>query len=577
MSATIWERLGALESYAPGSLATVKRRHHQLVVIRTATGDIFALDNRCPHEGYPLAQGDLKDCSLTCAWHNWKFDVRDGSCVLGGEDVRQYPVRIRDGEVEADLTDPPAASTWLSTSASLERALHVGDTGRALRDAARLLHAGYDARGLLTDVARYDALHGEFGSTHVLALAADCARLLRQQTGAAALATIAPVLDLCVDTNARLPLRPAPAPRTGATREGFRAAVEAEDKESAEAFLRGAFEAGMPRREIEDWLYSVVADHFLDFGHALIYLVKASALLDGRGNDEVSRDILTGLAYGIVLGTREDRLPYLRGYFARVQPYSGDFGRIDTRPPTGDWNGSVLRDAVLDGSAAEAIDAVWAALTDGAGAEAAAGELVAAAAHRLLRFDARWESDPEVAENWLWATHRLTFASAVRHAVRRMHDASRLQFLFQAAAFIHSGRPMDAPAASTSSTSATPAAVSIPLLMESIEARRSEDAVAIARALLADEASWVPLQRQLEALALSDRFVLPIVVTHAIKTTLAAIDERDALRDHPDRDVPLLGAIRFLASPVRERDLQMQVQRSLQWVVDGKVPRKLTQ
>ena len=575
MSATIWEHLGALESYAPGSLATVKRQHHQLVVIRTATGDIFALDNRCPHEGYPLAQGDLKDCSLTCAWHNWKFDVRDGSCVLGGEDVRSYPVRIRDGVVEADLTDPPVASTWPRTSASMERALHVGDTGRALRDAARLLHAGYDARDLLTDLARYDALHGEFGSTHVLALAADCAHLLGQQTGVAALSIIAPVLDLCVDTNARLPVRPAPEPRTGATRERFRAAVEDEDVESAEALLRGAFAAGMPRREIEDWLYAVVADHFLDFGHPLIYLVKANALLDGRGHDDASRDILAGLAYGIVLGTREDRLPYMRGYFARVRSYAEDFGRIDALPPTGDWNGRMLRDAVLDGSAAEATDAVWAALTRGAGAEAAAGELVAAAAHRLLRFDARWDSDPEVAENWLWATHRLTFASAVRHAVRRMHDPARLHFLFQAAAFIHSGRPMDAPA--PSSSAATPAAVSIPLLIESIEARRSEDAVAIARALLADAASWVPLQQQLEALALSDRFVLPIVVTHAIKTTLAAIDERQALRDHPDRDVPLLGAIRFLASPVRERDLQMQVQRSLEWVVDARVPRKLTQ
>ncbi|MEM9492884.1 MAG: Rieske (2Fe-2S) protein, partial [Myxococcota bacterium] len=34
---------------------------------------IAAIDNRCPHEGYPLSTGALKDGIVTCAWHNWKF------------------------------------------------------------------------------------------------------------------------------------------------------------------------------------------------------------------------------------------------------------------------------------------------------------------------------------------------------------------------------------------------------------------------------------------------------------------------------------------------------------------------
>ena len=36
--------------------------------------DVWACDNRCPHEGYPLVEGNLTDgCILTCNWHNWKF------------------------------------------------------------------------------------------------------------------------------------------------------------------------------------------------------------------------------------------------------------------------------------------------------------------------------------------------------------------------------------------------------------------------------------------------------------------------------------------------------------------------
>ena len=69
----------------------------------------------------------------------------------------------------------------------------------------------------------------------------------------------------------------------------------------------------------------------------------------------------------------------------------------------------------------------------------------------------------------------------------------------------------------------------------------------------------------------------PIVVAHAIKTAAAAFEERAALAGHPDRDLPLLAAVRFLASPVAERRLRATVARSIAWVVDGRVPRKLTQ
>src|SRR5262249_28127283 len=106
-----------------------------------------------------------------------------------------------------------------------------------------------------------------------------------------------------------------------------------------------------------------------------------------------------------------------------------------------------VRDAVLDGTVAAAVDTVASALARGVPAAPVARALVAAAAHRLLRFDERWDADPEVAESWLWATHRLTFASAVRNAVLRFPSAAGLRFVFQATAFIHSGREMDAPLA----------------------------------------------------------------------------------------------------------------------------------
>ena len=39
----------------------------------------YAVENRCPHMGYPLYFGSLEGKVLTCGFHYAKFDVRTGS------------------------------------------------------------------------------------------------------------------------------------------------------------------------------------------------------------------------------------------------------------------------------------------------------------------------------------------------------------------------------------------------------------------------------------------------------------------------------------------------------------------
>ncbi len=48
------------------------------VLICWHDGEVFALDNRCPHMGFPLSKGTLKDGVLTCHWHHAQFDLRSG-------------------------------------------------------------------------------------------------------------------------------------------------------------------------------------------------------------------------------------------------------------------------------------------------------------------------------------------------------------------------------------------------------------------------------------------------------------------------------------------------------------------
>ena len=73
---------------------------------------VYAIDNRCPHEGYPLVKGSVDEsCVLTCNWHNWKFQLEDGECTLGGDHVRSYAVESRGEDVWVNTDDPPPEVT----------------------------------------------------------------------------------------------------------------------------------------------------------------------------------------------------------------------------------------------------------------------------------------------------------------------------------------------------------------------------------------------------------------------------------------------------------------------------------
>lgn len=84
--------------------------------------EVLAIDNSCPHEGGPLAQGQCENGVVTCPWHNWRFDARSGACLEGrGPGLRTYPVRLQDGVVcvlIGDTSDRTPATLAATTAAS---------------------------------------------------------------------------------------------------------------------------------------------------------------------------------------------------------------------------------------------------------------------------------------------------------------------------------------------------------------------------------------------------------------------------------------------------------------------------
>src|SRR5689334_5821722 len=152
----------------------VVRRDGKQILLITADECVFAIANRCPHEGYPLSEGTLgADCLLTCNWHNWKFDLRSGEALVGRDPVRTYPVETRGEEIFLDLTDPPAEAQRARALKGLESAVADNDMARMARELARLERAGFDARDGFAHAIAARNVHLEDGMTHAHAAAAD--------------------------------------------------------------------------------------------------------------------------------------------------------------------------------------------------------------------------------------------------------------------------------------------------------------------------------------------------------------------------------------------------------------------
>jgi nitrite reductase/ring-hydroxylating ferredoxin subunit len=92
------------------------------IVVFNLKGEFFALLNRCPHTGGPLAQGrltglvqsDEPGCYkysrrgeiIRCPWHSWEFDIRTGKswCDPSRVRARTYAVSVESG---ASLVEGP--------------------------------------------------------------------------------------------------------------------------------------------------------------------------------------------------------------------------------------------------------------------------------------------------------------------------------------------------------------------------------------------------------------------------------------------------------------------------------------
>jgi nitrite reductase/ring-hydroxylating ferredoxin subunit len=571
------ERLAHVSEIPVGGGKVVKRRGKQIALVRIDEDRVFAIDNRCPHEGYPLVEGTVKDCVLTCDWHNWKFDLRSGACLRGGEDVRAYPLLIKEGEIHVDLRDPDPGAQKPRAEASFREAVLKRDMGRAARDALRLLELGSKPEDLIAEATEIAAARLEWGWDHGLTVAAECVRALPLYEGAERVIPVTQAVAGAMDRALNRPVRPRPPVEEGAgarsmeeARRSFRELLEAEEQERAEATFIRALEAGMGIEEAKRWLFTAATDHFLDYGHGIIYAVRAIQMLELVGWEWAPK-LLPSVAFQIAWGTREDRLPYMRRFQALLREVEPELSRLFELQGQGEgpagWSGEELFKQVVDGSLEDGVSGVLEALRAGVSFDRIISPITAAAGERLLRFDRQIDRDPTREEGWLDVTHLITHANAARTAFAMQPSPELLRALFYSARFVWSVRKLDRPG-EAAGTLPDPEGIERPgeEILSAIEAaigdRDERRALALTRGYLAAGHAEEALGRRLIRFAIADSASVEIMIAHTIKTTVAAVEELAAIRE-PYRALPLLGAVRFLAAPKRERWVYRNTLRAL--------------
>ena len=330
---------------------------------------------------------------------------------------------------------------------------------------------------------------------------------------AALLESLAPLAEDCL----RQECHPFTESERAWSEEDFLAAIEGEDEDAAIATLRGALAGGLNIGDLDRAFTRASLAHYADFGHSLIYTVKAGELI-ARLGPRVEAPLLLALTRSLIYATREDLIPEFRDYAGALARWGGE----SAAPEAAAYRGLNERRAL--------------ALTAGHGGAAPLDlyrALLGANAYNLLAFDIALQVRVEqpVTDNasWLDVTHGITFAEAVRRQCSKF-PALWPQGLLQMACF--AGR----------------------------NSRSNDPALRLEDWRVVDEAGF--LSRAVDGLFDHGREE-NIVAVHLVKTVLAAREELAQGLAGEGRAVLLAGLRRFLESPLPRRHIRRTVKQAM--------------
>lgn len=434
-----------------GTMVVAAGRHG--LALFDHNGAVYAVDNRCPHMGFPLSRGSVCDGILTCHWHHARFDLESGGTFDPfADDVRVYPTRVVDGDVWVDLRaqsgDP--VRRWkerLRDGLEQNLSLVVIKSVLALRE---------------LDVPSSEIMEvgGAFGSTYrdqgwgpgltiLTALGNALPALAPEDQALALYHGLVRVAQDCAGQAPRFPLDPLPTRSVGPERlkAWFRQFVEVRDAEGAERALLTAIQSGQSESTIADMLCAAATDHYFHAGgHTLDFVNKAFELVERTGWDQASV-VLPSVIGGLARGQRSEEQNAWRhpiDLVALVEPVLAELPALLAKARDGGaWGGfEELARVMLTDDPAAIVGAVSDALRQGATLPELSQTLAYAAALRVARFHTSNEFG-----DWITVLHTFTYCNALDRCVRRSPSPELARGIYHGALKVYLDRFLNMPAA----------------------------------------------------------------------------------------------------------------------------------
>src|SRR5579864_6241930 len=432
--------VGSLEELKAEGRLVVQGGHRPILVIYDR-GRVFALDNRCPHMGFPLERGSVEDGILTCHWHHARFDLESGCTFdLWADDIPICAVEVRNGDVWVTTTfgHPDPAAHWRQRLA--DGLAHDLDLV-----IAKAVHGQLAANVPMADIVRQVALFGAqnrdgwgVGLTILTALANLFPFLPEDEAYLALFHGARRVAADChgeAPRRQRAPLGSRPAP--AALKRWLRLWTNVRHREAAERTLLTAIAAGVSPAVLADALLSAATERtFADTGHSLDFINKALECLDLIGCEHAPALLPAIVGQMVAARGAEESTAWRQpvDLVALCEESASQMPELfaAARTSRGWSHHAALARELLGDDPAKIIDALKAAIRAGAAPADLGRSLAYGAALRVARFgNANEHAD------WETAHHVFTYANAVHQMLRRIGTADIDGYVTAVRAIMH--------------------------------------------------------------------------------------------------------------------------------------------
>src|SRR5215472_11158215 len=422
-----WVRAGTLGELEARGMTVVRGGTCPLLVIHVR-GKFFALDNRCPHLGFPLHRGSIEDGILTCHWHHARFDlVSGGTFDLWADDVPTTAVEVRDDGALWVCTRTRYADGEAHWRNRLREGLQH-DIGLVLAKAVLGLGGGpTDHRTLLRDGVLFGVRNRDgwgVGLTIATALGNLVPALPEEERYLALFHGLRRIASDCEGVPPRRDREPLaacgtrPVPLLG---RWLRHWTEVRHRDGAERTLLTAIDGGARPSELAALLLTAATDRvFADGGHVLDFINKAFECLDIVGWQEAAV-VLPTVVTQLVAARGGEELNAWRHPLDLVRICEMASAALPDllaagRTGRGRWqsHAELARQLLTDDPEA-IIAALAAAMRSGASAADLGRALAYAAALRVA-----WFGTANEHSDWEAAHHAFTYCNALHQLLKRV-------------------------------------------------------------------------------------------------------------------------------------------------------------